>query len=99
ETVRARQQAVDELRPRVDLREDLAVLAEEARTGVNPVSLAAWGETPVLLEPGIRISIFGFTIPGISAAAAIGVPFVAPVPQNGAMLPRHFLLLGNLAKN
>src|SRR5215472_7880691 len=28
-TVRARQQAVDELRPRVDLREDLAVVAEE----------------------------------------------------------------------
>src|SRR6202140_291224 len=42
ETVRARQEAVDELRPRLDLREDLAVLAEEARTGVEPVALAAW---------------------------------------------------------
>ena len=35
-TVRARQQAVEELRPRLDLREDLAVVAEEARTGVDP---------------------------------------------------------------
>ena len=41
--VRARQAAVDELRPRVDLREDLAVMAEEARTGIDPAALAAWG--------------------------------------------------------
>jgi len=44
ETARARQQAVAELRDRLDLREALAVVAEEARTGVDPVALAAWGE-------------------------------------------------------
>jgi hypothetical protein len=44
ETVLARQQAVAELRGRLDLREALAVVAEEARTGVDPVALAAWGE-------------------------------------------------------
>ena len=53
-TVRARQEAVEELRPRVDLREELAILAEEARTGVDPVALAAWGEAPALLGPGRR---------------------------------------------
>src|SRR6185295_12127366 len=41
DVVQARQQAVEELRPRLELREDLAVLAEEARTGVDPVALAA----------------------------------------------------------
>ncbi len=51
-TVRARNQAVEELRPRVDLRESLAIAAEEARTGVDPVSLGAWGETPSLLSRG-----------------------------------------------
>jgi len=51
-TVRARQEAVSELRPRVDLREDLAVMAEESRTAVDPVSLAAWGEAPGLLGRG-----------------------------------------------
>ena len=45
-TLRERNQAVEELRPRLDLREDLAVLAEEARTGVDPAALAAWGESP-----------------------------------------------------
>ncbi len=44
DTIRARQKAVEELRPRLDLREDLAIVAEEARTGVEPVALAAWGE-------------------------------------------------------
>ncbi len=42
--VRERQQAVAELRPMLALREDLAVVAEEARSGVDPISLAAWGE-------------------------------------------------------
>jgi len=49
DSIRARQQAVEELRPRLDLREDLAVLGEEARSGVDPVALAAWGEAPPLL--------------------------------------------------
>src|SRR5579862_2528690 len=50
ETVRARNEAVEELRPRLDLREDLAVVAETARTGLDPVSLAAWGEAAALIE-------------------------------------------------
>jgi len=97
ETVRARQQAVEELRPRVDLREALAVLAEEARTGVDPISLAAWGETPVLLEPGLRIAIWGFTILGITGAAALAVSALAPLPEYVAVLLRDFFLLALVA--
>ncbi|MFB3828809.1 MAG: DNA mismatch repair protein MutS [Bryobacteraceae bacterium] len=48
--LRARQQAVEELRPRLDLREDLAVLGEEARVDVHPEALAAWGEAPSALD-------------------------------------------------
>ena len=44
ERVRARQQAVAELRQRLDLREDLAILAEEARSLAPAEALAAWGE-------------------------------------------------------
>src|SRR5579872_4953278 len=50
DTVRERHEAVAELRPRLDLREDLAVVAEEGRTGVDPASLAAWGEAPALIR-------------------------------------------------
>jgi hypothetical protein len=72
ETARARQEAVSELRPRVDLREDLAVMAEESRTGVDPESLAAWGEAPGLLERGrLHAAVWALTALGVVGAAAI----------------------------
>jgi hypothetical protein len=67
ETVRARNAAVDELRPRLDLREDLAVLAEEPRTGVDPIALADWAEGPPLFH-GTKLRIFTFVL------TAIGLP-------------------------
>jgi hypothetical protein len=71
-TVRARQEAVNELRPRVDLREELAVLAEEARTGVEPIALAAWGEAPPILQ-GRRliVQVWIFTVLGYAGFAAL----------------------------
>ncbi len=73
EVIRGRQEAVAELRERVDLRENLAVLAEEARTGVDPVSLAAWGEKA---GPGgsghLRALVWVFTFLGIVGLVAIG---------------------------
>ena len=49
EEVRARQAAVAELRCRLDVREDLAVLVEEARSLVSAEALADWGEGEPLL--------------------------------------------------
>jgi hypothetical protein len=73
-TARARQEAVDELRPRVDLREDLAVVAEESRTAVDPVSLAAWGEAPGLLERGgLHAATRVFSALGLLGASAMAV--------------------------
>jgi MutS domain V len=74
EVVRSRQEAVAELRPRLDLREDLAVVAEEARTGVDPDSLAAWGEAPPLLESrGLRMLLRILTLLGCCGFAALWV--------------------------
>ncbi|HMD87321.1 MAG TPA: DNA mismatch repair protein MutS [Terriglobia bacterium] len=47
--VHSRQAAVADLRTRLDLREDLAVLAEEARSLAPAEVLAAWGEGKPLL--------------------------------------------------
>ncbi len=44
--IRSRQEAVKELRSDLDLREDLAVLGTEVRTGVHPEPLIRWGEAP-----------------------------------------------------
>jgi MutS domain V len=78
EGVRARQAAVEELRTRLDLREQLAVLAEDARTGIDPVSLAQWGEAaPQLASQGLRVSAWGFRILGIAGLVAGFVGMIA----------------------
>jgi len=72
--LRARHQAVAELRPMLDLREDLAVLGEDVRTGVHPAELAAWGqangEVPPLLESRVARAV-AFAIPCLVAASAV----------------------------
>jgi hypothetical protein len=60
ELVRSRQAAVAELRHRLDLREDLAVLAEEARSLAPAELLAAWGEGEPLLAS--RLLRFGSAV-------------------------------------
>ncbi len=50
--VLARQQAVVELAPSLELREDLAVMGEDVEAGVHPEALAAWGEREPLIENG-----------------------------------------------
>ncbi|MFO0876738.1 MAG: hypothetical protein U0840_05140 [Gemmataceae bacterium] len=47
--VRARQQAVAELRPRLDLREEIAILGTEVSSGVDFHPLIEWGRAPTLL--------------------------------------------------
>ncbi len=47
--IRSRQQAIDEVRSRIDLREDLAVLGVDVRSGVHPEELSAWATSPPTL--------------------------------------------------
>lgn len=51
-----RQDLVTELRPKLDLREDVAVTGEELRARLNPESLTKWAEGESTLGgPGLRI--------------------------------------------
>jgi len=69
--VRARQDAVAELAPRLDLREDLAVLGENACAGVRAEELCAWGERKPLLEPSwFRVFAWGLSALGSTAVLA-----------------------------
>lgn len=45
-----RQQAVDELRNNIDLREDLAVLGDEVRAAIHPEWMKRWGMAPPVLQ-------------------------------------------------
>jgi MutS domain V len=51
EEILARQGAIEELRTRLDLREDLAVLGEEFRAAGDPAALAKWAEAPAIPFP------------------------------------------------
>ena len=75
EVVRARQAAVDELTPNLDLREDLAVLGDDTRAAVDARALSAWGTapaafgSPALLTAGRIASVAG------TLALAAGVAY------------------------
>lgn len=98
-SVRERQQAVADLRPRVDLREDLAVLAEDASTGVNADALAAWGErAPLLAGRGLQITSAVLALLGTAALIALAVYILdllglVKISVRAAVLSRDFFLL------
>jgi MutS domain V len=69
--VHARQAAVEELRGRLDLRQDLAALGEDVRRIVDPEALAAWGEAAAVLAPGLtRKALVALTLMWVACLAA-----------------------------
>lgn len=64
--VRSRQEAVRELATKLDLREDLALLGEDVRTGVHTEGLAAWGAAPrVFFSRYLRPLAFVMALAGV----------------------------------
>jgi hypothetical protein len=61
-----RQQAVSELQPRVDLREDLALMGEEVRAAADDKAPAVWGALPpVKFFPGARIIALALAVSAV----------------------------------
>ena len=76
--VRARQTAIDELRPRLDFKEDVAVLASESPVGRTEL-LAAWAaSTPVRFDPRLRAALAGCTLITIALIVLVYRDLVAP---------------------
>jgi hypothetical protein len=65
-----RQTLVAELRPKLDLHEDLALTGEELRARLNPESLLTWAETPRTL-PGSAIRAVAIALALACIAAVI----------------------------
>jgi MutS-like protein len=64
-----RQQAIQELRGRLDLREELAVLGDALRSNADPDAIAAWAEAP-------RVTFFrGANMVAALLAAAVVITF------------------------
>jgi hypothetical protein len=67
ETIRARQAAVDDLRERLALREDLAILGEDIRAEIDAAALRSWATAPAVLR-GIGMQI-------VAALLSVGALF------------------------
>jgi uncharacterized membrane protein YhaH (DUF805 family) len=67
--IRERQQAIDELRSRLDLREDLAITGDDLRSPRQPDWLVEWAESPAVLKnPALRVLA---TLVALAAIAAL----------------------------
>jgi hypothetical protein len=70
-TVRGRHDALEELRPALDLREALALAGTQVRSEVNPDALTAWAAAPALFATSARTAaIVTLTIVMVALVAA-----------------------------
>jgi len=74
--VELRQEAVNELRSQIDLREDLALLAEGIHSGSDAKQLVTWAAAPPWqISAGLRFSAFALAILGLIGLALWFVGF------------------------
>ncbi len=70
--IRSRHEAVNDMRDRLDLREDLAVLGEDFRAGVNPEALARWAVAdPVPIPSTLRYVAAALSVVGLILLSAL----------------------------
>ena len=91
EEVTARHQAVLDLRPRLDLREELAVLGDVVRAGMDPEGAARWGQAPPVLFP------VGARVLAPLLASAVVVTFALYMGRVSTRTPFMIALLVELA--
>jgi len=93
---RERQQAVADLAPRLDLKEDLAVMGMNVGAEVNPRTLASWAAAPpVPLPAGVPGGLAGARVVTALLGAAIGAVLIAWLTGlTGAVPPVVAALVG-----
>ncbi|MBW2390117.1 MAG: DNA mismatch repair protein MutS [Deltaproteobacteria bacterium] len=90
EVARARQAAVVELTPRLELREDVALLGEDLKTQFNSKAMIAWANAPSVFEAKkslnwIAAAASGLSVAGLVAWLAAGL---GPLPFLFALIPQ-----------
>lgn len=101
--IHARQRAVDELRDRLDLREDLCLLGDEVRSQLDPAALIRWGATagrPIGAAPRIvaaaatALTLAGTALAIFTAAGIFPLLFALALQAGVAMAVRGRVLTG-----
>jgi len=78
--IRARHAGISDLKDRIDLREELAVIGEHANVGIHPAALLKWAETPNrLVSPwmvwaGVLLPILAVACTVYWGVTGIGTP-------------------------
>jgi hypothetical protein len=81
DVIRARQEAITEMSPQLDLREQLAAAGTDVRAGVHTEPLVSWAAAPAVLHPtwlrGIAGALTGLALAGAAwwALAGESAPF------------------------
>jgi hypothetical protein len=80
--IAARHDAIVELRPRLELREDLARLATGLREGIDPASLVAWGQAPPILttSPAARWGLAALSALALASLALWSLTDIGAAP-------------------
>ena len=91
--IRARQHAVDELGPRLDLREELALAGTEVRAGVDTVALVRWAAAPPILAARWPAALATLLTMATLMGAAVWVLRAAPQLFAAAVLSTIILSL------
>jgi hypothetical protein len=103
EDIRARQAAVSELRPRLDLREELSLLGADVGSGVDPEALSAWVAAPPVRVP--RFAHMAVTLLSLLAVVVLvlwviellkALTLIPPPDPSGLTSRFHWLLLVTL---
>lgn len=97
EEIRLRQAAVDELRQRLDLREDLAILGAEAHIG-RTSALTAWSATPSAGLSGSSAWAFAFSAATSVIMVALGLSERVSVGWTVAWLLAQWALVSRYRK-
>jgi hypothetical protein len=92
--IRERHTAVRELRDQLDLREDLAVLGEDASVGVHPEALVHWAEAPNRMKPEWIRWIAAILAVAAVAGAVIWIYWGTPTPLILIVLVEAILAYG-----
>lgn len=93
EEIRARQAAVKELARRLDLREELALIGEDATVTVEPARLDEWGRAPSAGLPGwLPLAAVPLGLAGIATMIAWFAGATGPGPLAGVVLLELLLL-------
>ena len=86
-TLRRRHEALNDLRLRLQLREDLALLTESLRADLHPDLVASWGAAPAMLT-GFRVRIAAIVLALVNITALIAwlAGWATAVPLLGAVI-------------